>query len=70
MQETKAQRNARLRNSETRNERMARLREEQRILYNGGAVNRPRVVGKPGKRGRKGGAADGIFRSSQGGAPQ
>ena len=70
MQETKAQRNARLLKSETKDERLARLREEQRCLYDGGTIKRPRVVGKPGKRGRKGGGADGIFRSSQGGAPQ
>ena len=70
MQETNAQRNARLLKSETKDERLARLREEQRCLYDGGTIKRPRVVGKPGKRGRKGGGADGIFRSTQGGAPQ
>jgi hypothetical protein len=70
MQETKAQRNYRLRNSETRGERMARLREEQRCLYDGGTIKRPRVVGKPGKRGRRGGGADASFRSTQGGAMQ
>ena len=70
MQETRAQRNSRLLNSETKDERMARLREEQRTLYDGGTIKRPRVVGKPGKRGRKGGGADASFRSNQGGAPQ
>ena len=70
MQETKAQRNQRLLKSETKDERLARLRAEQRTLYEGGAIRRPRVVGKPGKRGRKGGGADASFRSTQGGAPQ
>ena len=69
MQETKAQRNQRLLKSETKDERLARLRAEQRILYDGGAIHRPRVVGKPGKRGRKGGGADAHFRSIQGGSP-
>ena len=70
MQETKAQRNARLLKSETKDERMSRLREEQRCLYDGGTINRPRVVGKPGKRGCKGGGSDASFRSTQGGAMQ
>ena len=70
MQETRAQRNARLRNSETKDERLARLREEQRTIYDGGAIKRPRVVGKPGKRGCKGGGSDASFRSTQGGAMQ
>ena len=72
MHETKAQRNWRERQEETRDERMARLRQEQRLLHEGEAIQRPRVVGKPGKSKRRTHKAgrDTFFHSAQGGAPQ
>ena len=71
MNETRAQRAWRKRQQETREERMSRLRKEQRALYEGEPIHRPRVVGKPGKpkrRTHKPGK-DVFFGSAQGGAP-
>lgn len=72
MHETKAQRNWRERQIETRDERMARLRTEQRLLHEGEAIKRPRVVGKPGKRksSQRSKGGDAFFGSAQGGAPE
>ena len=61
-------------NKETREERMARLREEQRLMYQGKPVRRKRIVGKPSRRSKRKAAKyrgqDAFFRSNQGGAPQ
>ena len=73
MNETKAQRAWRERQQETREERMSRLRKEQRALYDGEPISRPRVVGKPGKPKRQAvrhRGQDAFFRSNQGGAPE
>ena len=72
MHESKAQRSWRERQQETREERMSRLRNEQRLLHEGEPIERPRIVGKPGKskrRTRRPGG-DAFFSSAQGGAPQ
>ncbi len=74
MHESKSQRAWRERQEESRDERMARLRREQRALYDGHPISRPRVVGKPSKKSKRQAAKhrgeDGFFRSNQGGLPQ